>query len=744
VRILMVTQFFPPTIGGQERVVEDLSIELKARGHHVAVATLQQEGLSPSGDHPSGVRVYPIRSTAGRFFRGYVDPSRPHSPPVVDPGAAAELRRLIRRDKPDIVHGHDWLIRSVLPLKRRNGPGLVVTLHDHRLICANKRLIRRGRACTGPGPAKCLRCSASYYGAAKGPAVTLGNWAMAAPERALVDMFLPVSRAVAEAAGLHGDQGRGHRLIPNFMPTGASSPGEKERLSGLPTEFVAFAGDASPDKGVAVLLEAHGLLEDAPPLVLIGRVIDPQMLAPVVGPERASSPLLLAAPFGRVRAVGAQPHEVVLDAFRRCTVAVVPSVMKEGFGLVALEAMSAGRPVIASDIGGLRDIITDGENGILVPPGDVEALRAALERVLEDKRLRSKLGAAAQLRAADFTADRIVPQVEQAYEDVLAARRTRRSGRRLVSKPGAGPSGLLSRSGSVLRRSVGTAGIFLSALAGHVLAARRRHLAPGRMSAVTRDVWAGLQRRESRLILALTALAVIGSTLPSGGWTPLRAILVLPLVVFLPGYALTSAIFRRRAPEAVERIVLALALSLVAAAAVSILLYLTPFGLRLYSWTAALALVTVAAVVVVAAGPSPAPAPAGPILPRLAFLVPRSRTVFVLALAAAGFAAAAVVLARTPLPSSSAPGYTSLWLTRDPRSSTLVLGVRSEEHQRTRYVLRLALAGSKTDRQLVLDPGQTWKVRLPPARQAAASLFRVGHRGVYRSVRLTAASETGQ
>ena len=167
-RILMVSQFYAPTVGGQERVVEDLSRELIARGHHVAVVTLQQGDL-PAISDVSGVRVYRIRSTAARFFRGYTDPTRPHAPPAVDPGATRELRRVMTLEKPDIVHGHDWLIHSFLPLKRRHGPGLVVTLHDQSLICANKRLIHNGKACTGPGPVKCLRCSASYYGRAKGP-----------------------------------------------------------------------------------------------------------------------------------------------------------------------------------------------------------------------------------------------------------------------------------------------------------------------------------------------------------------------------------------------------------------------------------------------------------------------------------------------------------------------------------------------------------------------------------------------
>lgn len=700
-RILMVTQFYSPTIGGQERVVEDLSAELIGRGHHVAIAALQQGGL-PQVSEVAGVRVYRMESTAARFFHGYTDPERPHAPPAVDPKASAELRRVLELEKPDIVHGHDWLIHSFLPLKRRGGPGLVVTLHDHSLVCANKRLIRNGEACAGPGPAKCLRCSASHYGFAKGPAIAVGNWSMSAAERRLVDLFLPVSQVVADAARLRPDR---YRVIPNFLSEPADGPAGEHRLPGLPRRFILFAGDLSADKGVCVLLEAHQLLEDAPPLVLIGRVVEPEILTPVVGPERASRLQVLAAPIGNVRAVGSQPHAVVLDAFSRCTVAVVPSLMHEAFGLVALEAMRAGRPVIASNIGGLRDIVTDGKNGILVPPGDAEALHAALGEVLADSALRTKLRTAAKRRAAEFAADRIVPQFEQAYEDVLTARRARANHRKPPAR---------RRLGSLTRNS----------------------------NTTSTQIWYGLHRRESRVILALTALAVAGAAIPAGTWSAARVILVAPLVLFLPGYALTGAIFRRQAPGWVERTALALSLSLVTTGLVSLLLYVLSFGLTLRSWAISLAAITVTATCVVASRPMPNRSTA--VSPGLALRLPRRPAQIAMVVVAACLVAAAVALARTPLPSPSAPGYTALWLTRDPRSAALILGVRSEEHRRAHYVLRLTLPGGTTSRKLTLSPSQTWQERLPPARRAAASLHRVGHPGVYRFVRLSPTQTTSR
>jgi glycosyltransferase involved in cell wall biosynthesis len=423
-RILMVTQFYPPTIVAQEKVIEDLSRELISRGHHVAVATLGHKD-EPWRTYVSDVAVYRIRSSFGRLYRGYSDPSRRHVPPAVDPEAMAGLRRVMRIEKPDVVHGNDWLTHSLLPLKRRDGPGFVVTLHDYSLVCANKRLIYEGDPCEGPGPIKCLRCSKAYYGTLTGTMIALGNRAMSVGERALVDMFFPVSQAVADATGLT-ERGDPHKVIPNFIPAiqvpSHAGEGGSEDLSGpvladLPGEFVFFAGDLMADKGVDVLLRAHeqldGMLLRRPPhLVLMGPGVDPDVL------DKA----LEGAATGSVRVFDAQPHDVVFQALKRCTVAVLPSLVPEASSLVLLQAMSAGRAVVAANIGGLPELITDGEDGILVPPGDVSALRDALARLLGDSALRARMGAAASRRATEFTGERIVPQIERAYEEVVASR----------------------------------------------------------------------------------------------------------------------------------------------------------------------------------------------------------------------------------------------------------------------------------------------------------------------------------
>lgn len=165
-----------------------------------------------------------------------------------------------------------------------------------------------------------------------------------------------------------------------------------------------FAGALGPHKGIDVLLEAWRGLDSAVPLVLVGL-------------RRYDTPRHF--PNGVIVAENV-PHGDVLDAWRHCAIAVVPSVWPEPFGLVAIEAMAAGRPVIASAIGGLTDIIENGTSGILVPPGDALALRSTIEELLADPRRRAAMGRAARERASSFSAAIVVPQIEQIYREVVA------------------------------------------------------------------------------------------------------------------------------------------------------------------------------------------------------------------------------------------------------------------------------------------------------------------------------------
>lgn len=402
----MLAQSFAPIVGGEERVVEELSRELVARGHRVSIATLQQPGdITPS--EVAGAQVHTLRSTSYRITRSTQDAERRHAPPAPDPETVLDLQRVLRRERPQVVHAHNWIVHSYLPLAREAHSALALSLHDYGLICATKRLRRKDHLCSGPAPVKCQLCASQHYGATKGLVTAFGVRSRESKLRRAVDVFLPVSSTVEELCRIGGDETS--QVIPNFIAGLPDPPSEDPRLAQLPDEpFILFFGDATEDKGAWHLAEAYAQLEDPPPLVLVGRCYLPEL-------EKRPG----------VHPLGAWPHALAIEALRRSLFSVAPSLWPEPFGLVALEAAAAGKPIVASDIGGLRDIVVDGETGFLVPPEDRSALVGALQRMIADEELRARLGAAAKERAKDFSPVAILPRYEEAYRAAIESRRAR-------------------------------------------------------------------------------------------------------------------------------------------------------------------------------------------------------------------------------------------------------------------------------------------------------------------------------
>lgn len=409
-RILMLSQFYPPIIGGGAIHAQSLSIELAARGHDVAVVTLRHEG-QPAFEMDRGVRVYRIRSSSQRVPGLFSDNRRHYAAPFPDPETTLALRRLIMSERPQIVHAHNWLVYSFLPLKAWSKARLVVTLHNYNLVCVKTTLLRHNKLCDGPGLIKCLDCASAFYGPAKGVPIVLAHRLLSLRKRGLVDMFLPVSRATASGNGLIGSD-LPFQIIPNFMPDDLNIlQGDAEfYLTQLPAEdYLLFVGALDRQKGVDVLLRAYADLPYAPPLVLIGY-------------QTRDWPALAVDCPANVFVFKDWPRFAVMKAWQRSMMALQPSVGPETFGIAVMEAMSTGRPVIASRIGGLTDLVTDGETGFLVQPGDALALRTAMEQLLANPDLQRCMGQAALRKVASFQASVVVPRIERIYEELLQKR----------------------------------------------------------------------------------------------------------------------------------------------------------------------------------------------------------------------------------------------------------------------------------------------------------------------------------
>jgi glycosyltransferase involved in cell wall biosynthesis len=222
-----------------------------------------------------------------------------------------------------------------------------------------------------------------------GTDVELARWMRGVARRVLSRARLTIcaSNALAEAAR---ELGAGEVcVIPSAveLPEQVGEPAE-------PPE-VLFVGRLSSEKGILELVQAA----EGMTLTVAG---DGPLRAQVTG------------------ALGFVPHHELPPLYERAAVVAVPS-HREGFGVACAEAMAHGRPVVASAVGGLLDLVVDGETGLLVPPRDVPALRSALESLLGDAGLRGRMGEAGRQRIREhFTWPAVTDLTIQAYEDALA------------------------------------------------------------------------------------------------------------------------------------------------------------------------------------------------------------------------------------------------------------------------------------------------------------------------------------
>jgi glycosyltransferase involved in cell wall biosynthesis len=426
--LMLVTDHYPPSVGGAERQTQLLAQRFAAAGNDVVVVAPARRGLPRTRDE-DGVIVHRLPQMLSLFARVDASTHR-HAPPYPDPVLSWRLRRLIRGFKPDVVHSQGWMTYSAAAALLGRTTPLLVSVRDYGYFCPNRQLLHRGGPCSGPGPAKCLSCAGAYYGRPKGWVATIGVFAGAPLLRRKLRAVHSISNYVAAAMHEHFFDGHGtsrplEALIPSFRDDerDRQHPSNDDELAGLPNEpFIVYAGQLRTAKGVEILFRAYETLASPPPLVLIG---SPQWDGPDAFP-----------PYANV--MGRLSHAAVLAAFDRAAFAVMPSLWPEPLGSVVHEAMSRGKPVIGTNHGGHPDMIVDGENGLLVPPGDVDALAAAMQALVDDAELRAKLGAAARARSKLFDASTAIPRFGELYtrlQQISGTRDGRASGARSTARP---------------------------------------------------------------------------------------------------------------------------------------------------------------------------------------------------------------------------------------------------------------------------------------------------------------------
>jgi len=209
------------------------------------------------------------------------------------------------------------------------------------------------------------------------------------------------------AARLRADGVLPERIIT--VPSGfdpalfAAAPGDVFPAAGEPR--IGYVGRLAPQKSVDQLGVAFGRMREAAHLVVVGDGPD----APRIRRLAARSPST-----DRIHLHGFVEHTAVPGVLASLDVLVLPSTYEE-MGSVLVEAMAAGLPVVASDVGGIPEVVHDGETGLLVPPGDVPALTEALDRLVADPGLRAQLAAGARDRAVAYSWPHLAEQVAHVY-----------------------------------------------------------------------------------------------------------------------------------------------------------------------------------------------------------------------------------------------------------------------------------------------------------------------------------------
>ena len=414
-KVLLVADLYPPLIGGTERHVQNLARELVHRGHSVAVATMQPSGSPLTEVDEAGVRVYRIdRGWASRVSGAYAS-GRPHHPSVADPGVSAALRVITSKELPDVVYAHNWMLYSYLAAAGRHSQVPVVAcLHDYWPICPARSLVSGGSACQHHTLAATITCGVETYGRAKGTALALGLWDARRRWHHRVDRYLAVSQFVADACR-PALVGRPDFVVPTFVSSDLAAVIENTPAPDfLPDRpYLLYVGRLSAAKGVTVLADAYRQLgESAPPLLVLG--------AQDAGNE-------VPWPAG-VHVHQDVPHHQVMAAWRHAQAGIIPSTYPEPFGQVAIEAMATGTPIVASDVGGLAEVIGKYPGGTLVPPGSPTALAEGIRRVLRDPQQRLRARATGPAAAAQFLVSNVTDSVERHLVEAIKSHSLRKTG----------------------------------------------------------------------------------------------------------------------------------------------------------------------------------------------------------------------------------------------------------------------------------------------------------------------------
>jgi glycosyltransferase involved in cell wall biosynthesis len=373
VRVLVVSGIWPPDVGGPASHAPELADFLIRRGHRVEVVTTADVGPAASG--------FPIHWVSRGLPRG-----------VRHAAVAGFVARHGRAS--DVVYATSMLGRASLGASVARRPVVAKLVADEAYERARRFGLFDGD----------LDQFQRFDG---GPRVRALRRARNAALRRVDHLVCP-SVYLASLAFRWGVPMDRVTVVPNAAPTLQSLPERKKARARFDVDgpTLAFAGRITRQKALVVALEALGRVDEVS-LLVAGDGPD----APQVQREASSRGL-----DGRVRFLGALGRDDVLALFRAADASLLSSSW-ENFPHTVVEALAVGTPVVATAVGGVPELVRDGENGLLVPPGNADALAGAIRRIVDEPDLRERLAQAAARSVAHLRTEELYARLEE----ILAA-----------------------------------------------------------------------------------------------------------------------------------------------------------------------------------------------------------------------------------------------------------------------------------------------------------------------------------
>jgi phosphatidylinositol alpha-mannosyltransferase len=366
VKIGLVTPYVYPLPGGVNEHVRFLYENLRLRGHDVRIIT-SSHGLQRSSE-----------GDVIRIGKGFSVPSNGSVGTItVSPRYVSQVQAVLERERFDLLHFHEPFVPFLsLVVLRQSTSVNVATFHAYAgfspaMEFGSKML---------PGYASRLH----------------GRIAVSAAARHFVDRFFP------------GD----YKVIPNGVDVGRFQRAVPIARWQDGTPNVLFVGRLEDRKGLPHLLKAFRLVRKSG--------LEARLLVVGSGPqEREARRYVMTRGLQNVEFLGRVSDAEKAQLFKTADIFVSPATGRESFGIVLLEAMAAGAPIVCSDIHGYKGVVQRGRQAILVPPRDPRSLAAAVSELLVDPALRARLGASGQARAEQFSWEHVTAKVEDYYGFVI-------------------------------------------------------------------------------------------------------------------------------------------------------------------------------------------------------------------------------------------------------------------------------------------------------------------------------------